>query len=139
VQQHHRDNEREDPRNCQRCECNATIIAVVVGDRTRECLAPVAETSRGSASPKSSTGSSTSARQAEDDRERRRAGQAHLIERIREIAATRVRYGYRRIHVLFRWEGGASTRSGSAGKIGFPKAIRVDQSTEFVSRDRRGL
>jgi putative transposase len=35
----------------------------------------------------------------------RRAGQAHLTERIREIAATRVRYGYRRIHVLLRREG----------------------------------
>jgi putative transposase len=33
-----------------------------------------------------------------------RAGQAHLITRIREIAA-RVRYGYRRIHVLLRREG----------------------------------
>src|SRR5215475_16058157 len=32
----------------------------------------------------------------------RRAGQAHLSERIREIATTRVRYGYRRIHVLLR-------------------------------------
>jgi putative transposase len=35
----------------------------------------------------------------------RRAGQAHLIERIRAIAATRVRYGYRRIHVLLGREG----------------------------------
>ena len=35
----------------------------------------------------------------------RRAGQAHLIARIREIAATRVRYGYRRIHLLLRREG----------------------------------
>jgi putative transposase len=35
----------------------------------------------------------------------RRAGQAQLSERIREIAATRVRYGYRRIHVLLRREG----------------------------------
>ena len=35
----------------------------------------------------------------------RRAGQAQLIERIREIAATRVRYGYRRIHVLLRRQG----------------------------------
>jgi putative transposase len=35
----------------------------------------------------------------------RRAGQAQLTERIREIAATRVRYGYRRIHVLLRREG----------------------------------
>src|SRR5215475_6744463 len=35
----------------------------------------------------------------------RRAGQAHLSKRIRQIAATRVRYGYRRIHVLLRREG----------------------------------
>jgi putative transposase len=35
----------------------------------------------------------------------RRAGQAHLSERIREIATTRVRYGYRRIHVLLRRDG----------------------------------
>jgi len=28
-----------------------------------------------------------------------------LTERIKEIAATRVRYGYRRIHVLLRHEG----------------------------------
>ena len=37
----------------------------------------------------------------------RRAGQAELTERIKEIAATRVRYGYRRIHVLLRREGWA--------------------------------
>ena len=35
----------------------------------------------------------------------RRAGQAHLSKRIGGIAATRVRYGYRRIHVLLRREG----------------------------------
>ncbi len=35
----------------------------------------------------------------------RRAGQAELSERIKEIAASRVRYGYRRIHVLLRREG----------------------------------
>jgi putative transposase len=35
----------------------------------------------------------------------RRAGQAHLSKRIREIAANRVRYGYRRIHVLLGREG----------------------------------
>ena len=29
----------------------------------------------------------------------RRIGQAHLIKRIKEIAETRMRYGYRRIHV----------------------------------------
>lgn len=35
----------------------------------------------------------------------RRAGQAQLADRIKEMAATRVRYGYRRIHVLLRREG----------------------------------
>ena len=35
----------------------------------------------------------------------RRTGQAQLIERIKEIAATRARYGYRRIQVLLRREG----------------------------------
>ena len=37
----------------------------------------------------------------------RRTGQAHLMERIKAIAATRVRYGYRRIQVLLRREGWA--------------------------------
>ncbi len=35
----------------------------------------------------------------------RRADQADLVKRIREIAETRMRYGYRRIHVLLRREG----------------------------------
>jgi putative transposase len=35
----------------------------------------------------------------------RRAGQAQLADRIKEMAATRVRYGYRRLHVLLRREG----------------------------------
>lgn len=35
----------------------------------------------------------------------RRPDRAHLKARIREIAETRVRYGYRRIHVLLRREG----------------------------------
>lgn len=35
----------------------------------------------------------------------KRAGQAPLRKRIKEIAETRVRYGYRRIHVLLRREG----------------------------------
>lgn len=35
----------------------------------------------------------------------RRRPQAALVQRIREIAETRVRYGYRRIHVLLRREG----------------------------------
>ena len=32
----------------------------------------------------------------------RRPGQAHLEQRIREICQTRVRYGYRRVHVPLR-------------------------------------
>ncbi len=35
----------------------------------------------------------------------RRADQADLKKRVKEIAETRVRYGYRRIHVLLRREG----------------------------------
>jgi putative transposase len=35
----------------------------------------------------------------------KRTGQAPLLKRIREIAETRVRYGYRRIHVLLKREG----------------------------------
>jgi putative transposase len=35
----------------------------------------------------------------------KRAGQAALSKRIKEIAETRVRYGYRRVHVLLRREG----------------------------------
>ena len=35
----------------------------------------------------------------------RRTGQAALERRIKEICETRVRYGYRRVHVLLRREG----------------------------------
>jgi putative transposase len=35
----------------------------------------------------------------------RRGDQAALMKRIREITETRVRYGYRRVHVLLRREG----------------------------------
>jgi putative transposase len=35
----------------------------------------------------------------------RRPGQAHLEHRIKEICQTRVRYGYRRVHVLLRRDG----------------------------------
>jgi putative transposase len=35
----------------------------------------------------------------------RRSGQAELELRIREICQTRVRYGYRRVHVLLRRDG----------------------------------
>ena len=47
----------------------------------------------------------------------RRAGQAQLTERIKEIAATRVRYGYRRIHVLLRREGWRVNAKRSIGCI----------------------
>ena len=43
----------------------------------------------------------------------RRPGQAALEQRIKEICQTRVRYGYRRIHVLLRREG---LRGGHTGK-----------------------
>lgn len=35
----------------------------------------------------------------------RRRGQAGVEARIKEICATRVRYGYRRVHVLLQCEG----------------------------------
>jgi putative transposase len=90
---------------------------------------------------------------------------------IKEIGQTRVRYGYRRVHVLLRREGwrinhkktpseradrGRHVRALRAGdrsalqlswrghrpgsgqvcaRIGYPATIRVDQGTEFVSRD----
>ncbi|TWG91974.1 putative transposase [Mesorhizobium sp. J18] len=37
----------------------------------------------------------------------RRPGQAALEQRIKEICQTRVRFGYRRVHVLLRREGWA--------------------------------
>ena len=44
-----------------------------------------------------------------------RSDQAPLRNRIKEIAATRVRYGYRRIHVLLRREGWAVNGTHPAG------------------------
>ncbi len=41
----------------------------------------------------------------------RRADQAGLERRIREICETRVRYGYRRVQVLLEREGGVPTSS----------------------------
>ena len=49
----------------------------------------------------------------------RRGDQAALRKRIREIAETRVRYGYRRIHVLLRREGWAGQRE--AGLPALPR------------------
>jgi putative transposase len=43
----------------------------------------------------------------------KRGEQADLKARIREIAQTRVRYGYRRVHVLLRREGWVAIRSES--------------------------
>src|SRR5262249_58186621 len=57
----------------------------------------------------------------------RRAGQAHLIARIREIAATRVRYGYRRIHLLLRREG---------GRINPKRVYRPDRRVGVRLRDK---
>lgn len=53
----------------------------------------------------------------------RRMDQAAVERRIREIAETRVRYGYRRVHVLPRREGRAKT---DLEKEGFAtKAMRL--------------
>jgi len=48
----------------------------------------------------------------------RRPDQAELEKRIREIAETRVRYGYRRVHVLLRREGWRVNAKRSTGCIG---------------------
>jgi len=44
----------------------------------------------------------------------KRGSQASLKQRIREITQTRVRYGYRCIHVLLRREGWAVNKSSGA-------------------------
>ena len=46
----------------------------------------------------------------------RRPGQAALEQRIKEICQTRVRYGYRRIHVLLRREGMAASTKARRGE-----------------------
>ena len=43
------------------------------------------------------------------------ADQTVLRLRLRDLAATRVRYGYRRLHILLQHEGWRSTISGSLG------------------------
>ena len=84
----------------------------------------------------------------------RRTDQAAVESRIKEIAETRVRYGYRRVHVLLRREGwminhcpaGAprfgyrgedvvQTLERVCGRIGYRRTIRVDNGSEFISRD----
>ena len=54
----------------------------------------------------------------------RRTGQAPLERRIKEICETRVRYGYRRVHVHLRRDG---------WKINMKKTRRI--YSEFISRD----
>ena len=93
----------------------------------------------------------------------KRGGQADLKQRIKEICETRVRYGYRRVHdqlatgrklrVLtivdtfsrfspavdprfsYRGEDVVATLERVCRSIGYPEAIRVDQGSEFISRD----
>lgn len=59
------------------------------------------------------------------------------LKRIREIAETRVRWGYGRIHVLLRREGGAvvETLRRVTAVHGVPAEIRPDNGPEFVSKD----
>ena len=47
----------------------------------------------------------------------RRSGQAALEHRIKEICHIRVRYGYPRIEILLRREGGPSTRKRRAASV----------------------
>ena len=64
----------------------------------------------------------------------RRPGQANLERRIREICNTRVRYGYRRVHVLLRREG--FTRLGRAtGEPG--EVIRCGWTSSRLPRSER--
>ena len=97
----------------------------------------------------------------------RRPDQAALKERIKDICETRVRYGYRRVHVMSRREGWfvnqkkvrriydtwsryvpaidarysyrgedvVQTMERVCAQTGYPKMIRVDQGSEFISRD----
>lgn len=57
----------------------------------------------------------------------RRPGQAELEHRIKEICQTRVRYGYRRVHVLLRREG---------WKINLKKAHRVYRELGLQLRNK---
>ena len=53
----------------------------------------------------------------------RRRDQTPLINRIKEIAAARVRYDYQRVHILLRREGWRVNRRGYTASIGW-KAYR---------------
>lgn len=58
----------------------------------------------------------------------KRGDEAALKARIKEITATRVRYGYRGEDVV-------ATLERTCRLVGYPKTIRVDQDSEFISRD----
>jgi transposase InsO family protein len=63
----------------------------------------------------------------------RRPEQAGLSRRIKEIAETRVRYGYRRIHVLLRREGWrvnvVETLEHSAAEFDYPRSSNSSASS----------
>ena len=69
----------------------------------------------------------------------RRTDQAALERRIKEICETRVRYGYRRVHVMLRregWEVNMKKTRRIYKELGLhPKTVRVDNGSEFISRD----
>lgn len=58
----------------------------------------------------------------------RRSGQAALDHRIKEICQTRVRYGYRRVHMLLRREGWT---------INVKKVHRIYRKVGLQFRDKR--
>jgi transposase InsO family protein len=60
----------------------------------------------------------------------RRPGQAGLEQRIKEIAATRVRYGYRRVHVLLRREGWPINQKKNAADLSRVRSATAQQNTE---------
>jgi hypothetical protein len=67
----------------------------------------------------------------------RRTDPAFLKKRIKEICETHVRYGYRRVYSRFSYRGEdvVATLDKACRKIGYPKTIRVDNGSEFISRD----
>ena len=80
----------------------------------------------------------------------RRPGQAALEQRIKDICQTRVRYGYRRVHVLLRREGwhinqkktrriyrelGQQLRNKTPKRLGQGKAARGSAESDAPQRD----
>ena len=74
----------------------------------------------------------------------KRSTQAELAHQIREICATCVHYGYRRVHILLQRDGRAMNPKqiyrlhkelGMQLRNMVPRSVRVDQGSEFISRD----